>query len=54
MRELTLQEKITFKGLLARKGIIVPLLDMPSLKHFWRMAYGSTLDSYPKVPFTNK
>jgi hypothetical protein len=43
MRKLTLHEKITFKGVLNKRGIypsVLVKLSMKSLIHYWRMAYG--------------
>ncbi|RLD84451.1 MAG: hypothetical protein DRJ10_01245 [Bacteroidetes bacterium] len=43
MRNLTLHEKITFKGALNKKGLLGPeitKLTMVSLLHYWEMLYG--------------
>jgi len=43
MRELTLQEKITFKAALIKRGLRGPeilKLSMSSLNHYWKMVYG--------------
>ncbi len=44
MRKLTLDEKISFKGLLALKGINeIPKLDMESLLFYWNICYGRVI-----------
>lgn len=43
MRQLTLDEKISLRGLFARKGFKVPKLDMRSALLFWRMCYGCSI-----------
>lgn len=43
MRKLTLNEKITFKGVLVEKGVypsVLVKLTMKSLRHYWTMVYG--------------
>ena len=54
MRALTLDEKITIKGLLARKpGFSGPLLakaGMREMLHYWRMCYGKSIALYYKIP----
>lgn len=40
MRQLTLHEKISLKGLFAKKGLILPKLDMPNALHFWKCVNG--------------
>lgn len=43
MRKLTLHEKITFKGVLIKRGLKGPemiKLTMGSLFHYWKMLYG--------------
>jgi hypothetical protein len=40
MRPLTLNEKISLKGIFAKRGLILPKLTMPSAVHFWDMLFG--------------
>lgn len=40
MRALTIHEKISLKGIFAKKGLILPRLDMPNALHFWSMVNG--------------
>lgn len=40
MRDLTLDEKISFKGLLFRKGIVKPGLDIKDLLFYWSICFG--------------
>ncbi len=41
MRKLTLDEKISFKGLFAKKGIVnIPTLNIIDALHFWKICFG--------------
>lgn len=42
-KELTLDEKISIKGKLARKGLCLPKLTMDEAIHFWNICYGSSI-----------
>jgi len=53
MRKLTLDEKITLKGLLARKpgfsGPTVAKAGMRDILFWWRWCYGSSITDYAKI-----
>lgn len=49
MRQLTLNEKITIRGLLARMGVRGPLVVKAELKeliHYWNMCYRRSITAY--------
>jgi hypothetical protein len=46
MRSLTLNEKISIKGKLARKGIILPKLTMEQAVFLWERCYGISIKYY--------
>ena len=46
MRELTLDEKISIKAKLARKGFILPKLTMEQAVTLWRRCYGTSIKYY--------
>jgi len=48
MRDLTLNEKISIKGELAKHGLFLPLLTMRDALHFWRMCFGRSIAQYSK------
>lgn len=43
MRALTLDEKISIKGKLARKGLRLPELTMEQALFFWNICYGRSI-----------
>jgi hypothetical protein len=49
MRDLTLDEKITIKGKLSKKGVIVPKLTMATAVFLWGACYGFSIAFYYKV-----
>ena len=51
MRELTLDEKISIKGKLARKGLTrLPRLDMKQAVLFWNICYYSSIKYFYLIP----
>lgn len=51
MRKLTLDEKISIKGRLARKGFFqLPRLDMKAAVHYWYMVYGCAISQWHRIP----
>ena len=46
MRKLTLDEKISIKGILAKRDLLLPKLDMASALHFWNMVFCTPLSYY--------
>lgn len=49
MRQLTLDDKITIRGLLARMGVSGPLVVKAELKeliHCWNMCYRRSITAY--------
>jgi len=49
MRQLTLDDKITIRGLLARMGVSGPLVVEAELKeiiHYWNMCYRRSITAY--------
>jgi len=49
MRNLTLDEKITIKGKLAKKGLILPRLDTAAVVFYWYRCYGTSIIHYYKI-----
>ena len=49
MRQLTLDEKISLKGLFARKGIKIPRLTMRHALILWKACYGSSIANWFKI-----
>jgi hypothetical protein len=47
-RILTLDEKISIKGKLARKGLCLPKLTLDEAVHFWTICYGTSVAYYYK------
>jgi len=47
-KELTLDEKISIKGKLARKGLCLPKLTMEHAVFLWNICYGSSIKYYYK------
>ena len=54
MRKLTLDEKISFKGLLSCKGVSCPKLTTTQLLFYWPKLYGCPITKWAKVRKTNK
>jgi len=51
MRKLTLQEKISIKGILSKRGVTYPNLariDMKSAVHFWYTCVPGPISTYYK------
>ena len=47
MRNLTLDEKISIKGKLVRKGVTgIPALTMENAVFYWNRCYGTSLSRY--------
>jgi hypothetical protein len=49
MRELTLHEKITLKGILCKRfahQASIPRLDMRAALHYWNMMFGKSIAEY--------
>jgi hypothetical protein len=49
MRNLTLDEKITLKGKLAKKGLILPRLNTAAVVFYWYRCYGTSIIHYYKI-----
>jgi len=49
MRDLTLDEKITIKGKLRKKGVVIPKLTMAEALFLWKICYGFSIAFYYKV-----
>ncbi len=47
MRKLTLDEKISFKGIFARKGLNLPKLEMADVPMFWYFCFGYHMEKWP-------
>jgi len=47
MNQLTLDQKISLKGVFARKGIILPRLDMQQAVFLWRHCCGHDITAWP-------
>ena len=45
-RKLTLNEKISIKGKLARKGLCLPKLTMSAAVFYWYRCYGTSIKYY--------
>jgi hypothetical protein len=50
MRTLTLNEKITIKGALARKGLRLPKLTTEEALFYWNICYGTWISDYHLIP----
>lgn len=48
MRELTFHERITFRGLLAFKGVVLPVITMKQVLFYWPMLYGAVITKFYK------
>ena len=48
MRELTFHERITFRGLLAFKGVVLPVITMKQVLFYWPMLYGTVITKFYK------
>lgn len=48
MRELTFNERITFRGLLAFKGVVLPAITMKQVIFYWPMLYNTVITNYHK------
>jgi hypothetical protein len=51
MRELTFNERITFRGLLAFKGVILPTITMKQVLFYWPMCFGTVITKYAKCRY---
>ena len=54
MRQLTLNEKISIKGLLQAKGVNIPKLTMKEALFFWRQLYGISISKWFKVTYRKR
>ncbi len=46
MRNLTLDEKISMKGLFSRKGIVKPELTMEDTLFYWGICFGKVITKW--------
>lgn len=51
MRELTFHERITFRGLLAFKGVVLPVITMKQVMFYWPMLYGTWITKFYKCRY---
>lgn len=52
MRKLTLDEKISLKGMIANKGIKgMAGMDMKAILHYWYICYGRSIAEWYKLSF---
>jgi hypothetical protein len=54
MRNLTLDEKISFKGIFAKKGLVLPKLGMKQALFFYGICYGNSIAHWYKANFRNQ